>query len=356
MSRIPFYIADRSRTANSIHPVLFSILNCLRVWFCIAMGIALLLCLIPLGTLAAELGQSTRSEETNTQEALRAYLQLQEQLHANQLAVEQTRREAKEAAVQNADVLAKNADALAKRLQEIEAALSTQRSRELDAMQSSNRVMLIVAGIFAAIGFMAMLIMAYFQWRTVNGLAEISAALPMSRGFGPGHPLAALGPGDLHVARAGPAEQSNLRLLGAMEQLEKRIHELEHTPHSVPNPSAGGIPTAGNGDSVHTPEAGPPGSDVPASDEEARISVLLGKGQSRLNLDQAEAALACFDEVLSLVPNHSEALVKKGLALERLQKLNEAIECYDRVEVVFNAKSFKVNQLNACLVEGMITI
>jgi len=33
---------------------------------------------------------------------------------------------------------------------------------------------------------------------------------------------------------------------------------------------------------------------------------------------------------LALSPNHPEALVKKGTALERLKKLNEAFECYDR--------------------------
>ena len=62
----------------------------------------------------------------------------------------------------------------------------------------------------------------------------------------------------------------------------------------------------------------------------ARITMLLGKGQSLLNLDQAEEALACFDQVLTLDPNHPEALVKKGAALERLRKLDEAIACYDQ--------------------------
>ena len=67
-----------------------------------------------------------------------------------------------------------------------------------------------------------------------------------------------------------------------------------------------------------------------AAPEAARITMLLGKGQSLLNLDQAEEALACFDQVLTLDPNHPEALVKKGAALERLRKLDEAIACYDR--------------------------
>jgi len=34
--------------------------------------------------------------------------------------------------------------------------------------------------------------------------------------------------------------------------------------------------------------------------------------------------------VLSLNPNQSEALVRKGATLELLKKLNEAFECYDR--------------------------
>jgi len=38
--------------------------------------------------------------------------------------------------------------------------------------------------------------------------------------------------------------------------------------------------------------------------------------------------------VLTLNPNHGEALLKKGTALERLQKLHEAFECYDRAIAV----------------------
>ena len=75
------------------------------------------------------------SSDTNAQETLRAYLQLQEQLHLTQLAVEQNRREASEMAAQNSE-------ALAGRLQTIEKALESQRTRELEAMRSSNRAML----------------------------------------------------------------------------------------------------------------------------------------------------------------------------------------------------------------------
>ena len=60
---------------------------------------------------------SGRLDETNAQETLRAYLQLQEQLHQTQLAIEQNRKEARESAAQSAEILTE-------RLQMIERALS----------------------------------------------------------------------------------------------------------------------------------------------------------------------------------------------------------------------------------------
>jgi len=272
-----------------------------------------------------------RPEETNSQEILRVYLQLQEQVHEAQLAIEQSRKEAREAAAQNAEVLTQ-------RLHAIEQALATQRARELEAMQSSNRVMLIVAGSFACVGFLVMLVGAYFQWRTAQSLTGMSGILPTQRVLGSGAAMAALGPGESHLVSVGSAEQSNLRLLGALEQLEKRIHELEHTAR-VPLGAGSSASDESQADPQASPGNLPPNgaNGHPAGDSESgevspagRIEVLLGKGLSMLNLDQAEAAMRCFDEVLVLDPRNAEALVRKGIALEQLQKLGEAIECYDR--------------------------
>jgi tetratricopeptide (TPR) repeat protein len=266
---------------------------------------------------------AAHTEAVQSDEMLRSYLQLQEQLHATQQAIEQNQREAREAAT-------RSAEALDARLQILEHAVNSQRIQQLETMQSSNRVMVIVAGSFAVIGFVAMLLMAYFQWRTVNGLAQLSTTLPISRALGPGPALAAIGPGDAPMMAGRAVEQSSLRLTGALEQLEKRIFELEHT-----NPTAGkdlnhsqetsGADSNGNGQSP-----GPTNSDSAEPRETARIDFLLGKGQSMLNLDRAQEALVCFDEALALQPGHAEALVKKGMALERLQRLDEAIQCYDR--------------------------
>jgi len=271
-------------------------------------------------------GAVAKPDETNSLETLRAYLQLQEQLHLTQLAIEQNRKEAK-------DTAAQSAQALADRLEAIEKALSAQRARELDAMQSSNRVMLTVAGTFAAVGFAAMLLMAYFQWRTVHGLAEVSSAIP-NRALGAAPTVAALGPGDTALLASGPASQSNVRLLGTLQRLERRIDELEHAPHAALNPGASADEQSGLGENGHpsgAAEGGSPSRNEQAEAERAGpLKLLLGKGQSMLSLDKAEAALACFNEVLAMEPANTEALIKKGIALERLHKLDEAIDCYDR--------------------------
>ena len=94
------------------------------------------------GYLGAEPGSPAnaagRADEATSQETLRSYLQLQEQIHATQLAVERSRTQAEAVAVETAK-------AFTARLQGIEQALASQRAQELDAIQSSNKVMLVVA-------------------------------------------------------------------------------------------------------------------------------------------------------------------------------------------------------------------
>jgi tetratricopeptide (TPR) repeat protein len=253
------------------------------------------------------------AEDTNALEAVtRTCIQLQEQLHATQLAIERNRKEADLSATENAKVLAD-------RLQTIERALATQRAHELEALQSANRIMLIVAGCFAAIGFVAVLLMAWFQWRTVSHLAELSAALPVARALTAPAPMAALGSGDGHVGGASALDLPNQRLLGALDRLEKRIGQLEQTARPPLQPAA----PHGNG-------ATPDSAAEPAAAEPSRAAALLREGQALLDNDDAEGAVARFEEALTLDPANAEALVKKGAALEKLRRLDEAVVCYDR--------------------------
>jgi tetratricopeptide (TPR) repeat protein len=241
------------------------------------------------------------------QQLLRVCGQIQEQLQAMQQAAEQSRQEAKQEATQNVAAIVTG-------LQAFQETSSAERVRELEALQSSNKTMLVLAGTVAGIGILAMLVLTYFQSRTSNCLARLCAALPTD--YGPG-------PSPRRLTRGSPAEQSNRRLLGALEQLDQRIHEFKRA-----------IGSDGNGDSVTGPARvlGDPESS-PVS-ENGQISLLLDKANSLMSSGNVEAALALCDEALVLDPDHPEALVKKGAALERLQKLNEAIECYDRAIAV----------------------
>jgi tetratricopeptide (TPR) repeat protein len=295
----------------------------------------LVCCLLVLSSLGNGAGSNSPAVtelSSNSQDTLRAYLQLQEQIHITQLAIERN-RQATEAEA------ARNAEATSNRLAAIELFLSGQREHEQEAIRSNNKTVLIAAGVFAVLGFAGMLFTAWLQWRAANRFSDLTASSHMTRALLPGWPQ--LLPGGEPPASAGAAPvatpamtAANERFIETINLLEKRIKALEHTADPVFDADANGTETATNGTHI---SAGEPASDALPGDQAARITLLLGKGQSLLNMDQTEEAVACFDEVLGLDNNNTDALVKKGVALERQRKLEEAIECYDRAIAADNS-------------------
>ena len=148
-----------------------------------------------------------------TQTQINGYLQIQEQLHDTQLAIEHNRQQAEAAAKRNADDMATRIEAL----QQIVAA---QRASEVETMQKMQQFMLILAGAFGTIGLLVVLLMAYLQWRTVARLVELSSLRP---------PEFALGNDRIppSLVTSASVEQSNARLFNMVDQLEKRILELK---------------------------------------------------------------------------------------------------------------------------------
>jgi tetratricopeptide (TPR) repeat protein len=149
----------------------------------------------------------------------------------------------------------------------------------------------------------------------------------VQNGLGPFRTMAALEAGENSLTTLGTAEQSGVRLLAAIERLEKRIQELERVSHpSLNDPAAANnILDLQPADGTSAPVPGDAG--VAASSPTA---LLLASGQSSLNQGKLDEAIVSFDEVLASDPRNTEALVKKGTALERLRKSKEALECYDR--------------------------
>ncbi len=150
-------------------------------------------------------------------------MQLQEQLRATQLAIERNGQETKEAAAQTAETLS-NA------LQAIQGTFVAQRARELEETREFRRRILIVAGAFAAVGMLTMLLIAYFQRCMSRRLAEVSAALPAALRLGP----------EIAQDALGRAEQPSSPLLGPAEAEEGRPHHLERTSQPAVKPRRGG--------------------------------------------------------------------------------------------------------------------
>ncbi|MFO1511359.1 MAG: tetratricopeptide repeat protein [Verrucomicrobiota bacterium] len=270
----------------------------------------------------ATIDTGAAESNSSSNETLRSYLQLQEQLHVTQLALERNRQETEALA-------AKNAEAVAARFKAIEEALTTQRVTELDSMKSSmetlersmesnNRMLMTVAGTIASVGFIVLLLTAYLQWRSVSRLAEFTAMVQSARVA-----LPPPGQAEAQLLGAGEVTQSGGRMSSALAQLEKRILELEHTTHSSVEVKP--ISAGAGGDAHPNGAASENGHHEHANHE----AVLLAKGQSLLNMDKPAEALECFEEILRAEPDHAEALVKKGIALEELRRMDEALQCYD---------------------------
>ncbi len=216
------------------------------------------------------------------------YFRLQEQLHATQLAMEQGQSAAVAAAKSNADVLAA-------RLQSLEQSVAAQRATDSETARKTQQLTLFLAGVFGLAGLGIMLLMGFFQWRAFSQLAEISAHQhAASANASAVHQLAA--PGRATV------ETSNARLLDVVDQLEKRIHELESGQRSLPEIAVAAKP-ADN---------------------------LLAEGQNFLDANAPEKALECLEKIVSAHPDHALAQVKKALALEKLGRNDEALACYNR--------------------------
>ena len=222
----------------------------------------------------------TRDEMTGN------YLQIQEQLHAAQIAIEQNQ----EAALETSQ---SNAVALSQRLQSLEETVARQRDNDAVAARKTQQLTLLMAGVFGLFGLGVMLLMVYFQWRAFSQLALISgrqhAAISNSDAV---HQLAA--PGRATV------EASTAQLLSVVGRLEQRINELESGQKLLPEIAA------------------------------AKPADLLAEGQKHLDANAPLKALECIDKFLAAQPNRADAMVKRATALEKLGRDDEALDVYNR--------------------------
>ena len=214
------------------------------------------------------------------------YLQIQEQIHATQIAIAESQQAAADAAQSNAAVLAA-------RLQSLELSVATQHNADAEAARKTQQLTLLLAGAFGLAGLGIMLLMVYFQWRAFTQIAQIAShhQLVLENATAV-HQLAA--PGRATV------ESSNARLLDVVGQLEKRINELEGSQKLLPDSAA-----------------------TKANDP-------LAETQKLLDANRPQLALEAVDKFLTAQPNNAEVLVKKAVVLEKLGRSDEALAMCDR--------------------------
>ena len=246
-----------------------------------------------------------------------SYSRLQEQLAQMRAALDQSRKSSAEAA-------AANAQEVTIRLQSLERQLNQQHAASQQSSQTN--LQFIIFG--SVLCCLATLVAVYFQWR---GFARLDpTTTPVRIGTQP-RPNLSLDPAADPKALApfDSMDKSSLRLNNTLERLERRLLELER-PEQPPLVTS--VPTLEPMARATLVSAESRGK---APLDHAQVlrdegQALLGQGQALLNQSKPHEALACFELLLALDPDHTVALVKKGAALENLKKLDEAMDCYDR--------------------------
>lgn len=230
---------------------------------------------------------NTPSVNTTNDILANGYLQIQEQLHATRLAIEENRAVSVEEA-------RKNVDALNARIASLEKVIADQRNADTESARKGQQLTVLLAGAFGIAGLGLILVMVFFQWRAFSQIAQIS---------GQHHGALSAGNAVHQLAAPGRAavELSNARLLDVVGQLEKKIILLE-----------------GSGANGHLPETN------------GKPSAITTEAQKLLDAGQPQPALDLLEKFLSSHPNHAEALVKKAAALEKLGRDDEALSCYNR--------------------------
>lgn len=253
--------------------------------FCKQLLLAGLGLLLALPLFAAD----TNSAPAVTREELSAsLLQVQEQLHAAQLALEQDQQAA-------ADQSRSNALVTTARLQALEQMMEAQRSQDAAAGRQMQQTTYLMFGGFALAGLGILVWLAYVQWRAFAQFARVSAE--QQTALASIHQLAA--PGRATV------ESSNARLLDVIGQLERRINELEGGPRLL--------------------------ADTASADANGKAADALAEGQKLLAADTPQLALEFFDKFLAAHPQNTRALAKKAEALEKLGRTAEALRCYEQM-------------------------
>ncbi len=274
-------------------------------------------CAIVFLTIRVSAADTNASASLTNDQAAASLLQIQEELHTTQLAIQQNQLAASDAAKVNAELLAAQMQALAQ-------AVTAQRDSDVQSTHKTLETTLLVIGIFGLLCLGVMLVMVYLQSRAFTQLAQISSQQQLAlSGAGAVHQFAA--PGRAAV------ENSNARLLDAVGQLKERINKLENgTELGLEQSFKNNLPNGAESNGHLLPNGANGTNGANGANGKAK-SDLLAEGQKYLDENTPQKALELFDRFLAGQPDHAEGLLKKADALQKIGRNDEALAYYNRV-------------------------
>ena len=176
--------------------------------------------------------KSSAPEELSQIELLESYRNLRDQLRMTQTAIVNNRFEAEANTRAQAAAIAEKIEAMNATLAAERKARQAEtdrfefeRARYQTDVQQSNRSVVWVASAFGAMGLLAMIVAALFQWRAIQRMADMvdqRAALPAANDY-------SLALNASHEPAIQPQANSARRLMSTIDRMEQRINELEHT-------------------------------------------------------------------------------------------------------------------------------
>ncbi len=277
-----------------------------------ACGFAVFLCV---GVFAADTNAplNTSSEWTNDLRSdlvTAGLLQIQEQLHNTQLAIQENQQVASALARNNSDLIAAH-------LQSLEQSMASQRA---DALTEAHRTMewtLALTGIVGLLGLGILFWMVSLQSRAFAQLTRIATqqnVMATSLGSIPLPPSPS----------RGAVEMANNNLLDAVGELKKRVSDLEGSGTPLISKPMGGerLASVSNGNG-HLPGL-EPGKVLPKAE-------LLSEAQRLMDVNNPGLALEMIENFLIRHPRDTDVLLKKADALQKAGRNDEALDHYNQV-------------------------
>lgn len=226
---------------------------------------------------------------------------------------------------------------LATRLGRMEESLIKQREQDSTYLRSFTRLSLTIAGSLTGLAILALGVIIWLQTRAARQQSEALAAHAEAIAS-----LPQLLPGPGHSAHAHPTITSAQdRFHTAVDRVKQQLDEIESlaqaaaaTPAPVPVAPSPAIKP----DSALTATEelslvpDPPAAEPTPARED--VATLLQKGHALIQEGQAGPALAYLERATVLDPGNVHAWLKRGVALEKLQRLRDALLAYDTAAAI----------------------